>query len=360
MGVTMIVGGQYGGEGKGKTVSYLSLEDNSDYVVRCGGPNSGHTVDLEGKRYALRLLPAGFINARSRLLLAAGTLVDPDILLQEIELCGVDPSRVGVDLGAGIITERDAEHERRLHLRKRIGSTLSGTGAGVARRALRDNSFRLARDVPELKPFLTCVSREVNRALDRNLKVIIEGTQGFGLSLFHSGCYPYTTSRDTTASAFLSEVGISPLRVNSIIMVVRTFPIRVSGNSGPLKNEIDWKEVQRLSGYSYEPKEFTTVTKQIRRVALFDIELVKEAALVNKPTQIALTGADYLDYRNKSLKNFSALREETKRFIRWIEHEIDVRVDLIGTGPENKEMIDRRKHLEAKDFERELIAQSRR
>lgn len=360
LGISIIVGGQYGGEGKGKIVSYLSLQDDIDYVVRCGGPNSGHTVDFEGKRYALRLLPAGFINTRSRLLLAAGTLVNPDILLQEIELCGVDPSRVGIDFGAGIITEKDAEYERHLHLKKRIGSTLSGTGAGVAKRALRDSSFRLARDVPELEPFLTCVSREVNTALDKNLKVIIEGTQGFGLSLYHSDCYPYTTSRDTTASAFLSEVGISPLRVNSIIMVIRTYPIRVAGNSGPLKNEIDWKEVQRLSGYPYEPKEFTTVTKQIRRVALFDIDLVKKATLANNPTQIALTGADYLDYHNKRLKNFAVLTEKTKRFIHWIEHEICVKVDFVGTGPDNEEIIDRRKHLELKSFERELIATSRR
>lgn len=360
MGLIIIVGGQFGGEGKGKIVSYLSLEDNIDYVVRCGGPNSGHTVDFEGKRYALRLLPAGFINTRSRLLLAAGTLVNPDILLQEIELCGVDPSRVGIDFGAGIITEKDAEYERHLNLKKRIGSTLSGTGAGVAKRALRDSSFRLARDVPELEPFLTCVSREVNRALDKNLEVIIEGTQGYGLSLYHSGCYPFTTSRDTTASAFISEVGVSPLRVNSVLMVIRTFPIRVKGNSGPLKNEITWKEVQRLSGYPYEPKEFTTVTKQIRRVALFDIDLVKKAAMVNKPTQIALNGVDYLDYRNKSLRDFDSLTEKARMFIQWIEHEIDTRIDFVGTGPANEEIIDRRKRIGVKNLEREIAPLSRR
>ena len=81
MVLTIVVGGQFGGEGKGKIVSYLSLEDNLDYVVRCGGPNSGHTVVFGGNRYALRLLPAGFINSGSRLLLAAGTLINPDILL---------------------------------------------------------------------------------------------------------------------------------------------------------------------------------------------------------------------------------------------------------------------------------------
>ena len=360
MPLIVVVGGQYGGEGKGKIVSYLSVEDNIDYVVRCGGPNSGHTVDFKGKRYALRLLPAGFINTRTRLLLAAGTLINLNVLMQEIELCDVDLSRIGVDFNAGIITEKDAEYERRLQLKKRIGSTLSGTGAGVAKRALRNGSFRLAQDIPELKPFLTHVSSEVNKALDRNLKVVIEGTQGFGLSLYHSNCYPYTTSRDTTASAFLSEVGVSPVRVDSIIMVVRTYPIRVAGNSGPLKNEITWKEVQKLSRYPFEPKEYTTVTKQIRKVALFDIDLVKKAAMVNKPTQIALNGVDYLDYRNKNLKNFDALTEETKKFIQRIEHEINVKVDFVGTGPTNEEIIDRRKDLRKRIFERELALVSRR
>lgn len=359
MVLIIVVGGQYGGEGKGKLVSYLSLEDKIDYVVRCGGPNSGHTVDFEGKRYALRLLPAGFINSESRLLLAAGTLINPDILLKEIELCGIDPSRVGVDFDAGIITEKDAKYEHSLHLKKRIGSTLSGTGAGVAKRALRDSSFQLARDVPELEPFLTHVSKEVNTALDKNLKVIIEGTQGYGLSLYHSGCYPFTTSRDTTASAFLSEVGVSPLRADSVLMVIRTFPIRVKGNSGPLKNEITWKKVQKLSGYPYEPKEFTTVTKQIRRVALFDIDIVKKANLVNSPTQIALTGIDYLDYRNKGMNDFDSLTEETKQFIHSIEYNIGAKIDFLGTGPANREIIDRRKSLEIKSPDRQLSLTAR-
>lgn len=355
MPLTIVVGGQFGGEGKGKVVSYLSVSDNVDHVVRCGGPNSGHTVDFEGKRYALRLLPAGFINTKARLLLAAGTLINPEILLREIDLCGVDPSRVGIDFNAGVITEEDAEYERRLHLKKRIGSTLSGTGAGIARRALRDSGFQLARDTPKLKQFLTCVSSEVNDALDNNLKVLIEGTQGYGLSLYHSGYFPYTTSRDTTASAFLSEVGVSPLRVDSIVMVIRTFPIRVAGNSGPLKNEITWKKIQKLSGYPYEPKEFTTVTKQIRRVALFDIDIVKKAASVNKPTQVCLNGVDYLEYSNKSVNSFEALTETTRSFVYWIEKELNISIDFVGTGPAYEEMIDRRKHPGVEDFERKII-----
>ena len=145
---------------------------------------------------------------------------------------------------------------------------------------------------------------------------------------------------------------MSPLRVEVITMVIRTFPIRVAGNSGPLKNEITWEEVKKLSGYPYEIKEFTTVTKQIRRVALFDIDTVKKAVMVNKPTQIALNGVDYLDYHNKSLKNFDALTEKTKKFIHWIEHKINTRVDFVGTGPTNEEIVDRRNYSEVKILEK--------
>ena len=234
MPLTVVVGGQYGSEGKGKVTSYLSLRDNVDIVARCGGPNSGHTVDFNGQRIELRCLPAGFLSQRTRLLLCAGCLINPDILLAEIKETGIDPSRVGVDRMAGIISEEEGKSEKAMQMRDRLGSTLSGTGMGVANRALRKPEFKLAKDVPELKDFLTDVSVEVNGVLDKNGKVIIEGTQGFGLSVYHSPFYPYATSRDTTASGFLSEVGVSARLVTDIIMAVRTFPIRVGGNSGPL------------------------------------------------------------------------------------------------------------------------------
>jgi adenylosuccinate synthase len=342
MAVTVVIGGQYGGEGKGKIVSHLALKDNIDYVVRCGGPNSGHTVDFGGKRYRLRLLPAGFINSKSRLLLAAGALVNMDILRQEMEICGVDHPRIGIDYNTAIITEKEIRSERELGLLEKIGSTLSGTGFAVASRVLRNGSIKLAKDVPDTKPFLTNVSEELNAAIDRGEKVVIEGTQGFGLSLYHGMHYPYATSRDTTAAAFLSEVGVSPLRMDTIIMAVRTYPIRVSGNSGPLRYEITWEELQKRSGYPYRIEEFSTNTERPRRIASFDLEIVKMAAMVNRPTQIALHGTDYLDYNNKGLTDFDGLCDKAKQFIEWLEEELGVPVDFIGTGPTNEELIDRR------------------
>jgi len=340
MAVTIVVGAQYGGEGKGKIVAYLALRDNPDYVVRCGGPNSGHTVYHENQIYKLRMLPAGFVNPRSRLLLAPGCVINPQILLQEVELAGIDPRRLGVDRNAIIITDRDAQKEYDLGLRTRIGSTLSGTGLGVINRILRDGSARLASESPELSSFITDVSAEINAGIDIGQSCIIEGTQGFGLSLYHTSCYPYATSRDTTAAAFISEVGLSPLAVTSIIMAVRTFPIRVEGNSGPLENEITWQELREISGYPYDISEFTTATNRLRRVGKFDLELVKRAVMVNKPTEMALHGADYLDFANKGQQRFEELGGTTKQFILHLEKELQIPLRYVGTGPDDCEIVD--------------------
>jgi adenylosuccinate synthase len=339
MPLTVIVGGQYGSEGKGKVTSYLALRDNVDTVVRCGGPNSGHTVDVNGQRYELRSLPAGFINPGTRLLLAAGCLINPEILLTEIKSTGIDPRRVGVDRNAGIISTSEGEEEGKLRLRDRLGSTLSGTGIGVSNRVLRKVGFKLAKDIPELQEFLTDVSTEVNAVLDKSGKVLVEGTQGFGLSVYHSPHYPYATSRDTTASGFLSEVGVSPRLVTDIVMAVRTYPIRVAGNSGPLQDEITWDEVQRRSGCPSVLIELTTTTKKVRRVASFDLGIVKRATFVNRPTQIFLHGADYLNWNNKSLCDYKALASDTKLFVEALRDSLGVPLLLIGTGPANEELV---------------------
>lgn len=335
-------GGQFGSEGKGKIVSHLSLNDDVDVAVRCGGPNSGHTVDYGGERHAMRLIPAGFINQKTRLLIAAGAIINPRILFEEISECKINPKRIGIDKNTAIITDKDSIAEKNITLRERTGSTLSGTGIGVSKRVLRDPSLKLAKDIDELKPFITDVSEEVNSTLDEGKKVIIEGTQGFGLSVYHTQYFPYATSRDTSVAAFLSEVGVSPFMVSDVIMCVRTFPIRVAGNSGPLPNEITWEKLQEISGYPYPIREFTTTTHKLRRVAKFDLSEVERSTRVNRPTSIALHASDYIDYANESLTDFEELTESAKSFIQNLEQALKTPIDFVGTGITNEDIIDRR------------------
>jgi adenylosuccinate synthase len=341
MPVTVVVGGQFGSEGKGKICAHLATTDNVDYMVRCGGPNSGHTVYLDENRYQLRQVPAGFVNPNTRLLVAPGALINPQVFLQEVKLCSLDPSRIGIDQNAGVIEQEDIDNERDLELNGRLGSTGAGIGSAVSRRALRASDFRLAKDHPDLKPFVTSVSYELAAAARSELSVVVEGTQGFGLSLYHADEWPYRTSRDTTAHSFLSEVGIG-VRDFEVIMAVRTYPIRVAGNSGPLPKEVTWDDVQRKSEYPYSVEEFTTTTNRLRRVAEFDWAVVKQAVFANAPTQLALHGADYLDYANYGVTEWAGLTEETRRFVAEVEDRTRTPVVFVGTGPTNAELVDRR------------------
>lgn len=340
MSVTVVVGGQYGSEGKGKVCAHLAMKGQVDYMVRCGGPNSGHTVDVGGIRYELKQVPAGFINPQVRLLIAAGAIVNPQIFLKEVELCNLSPDRIGIDENAGILEQEDIDTEQRLDLQGQFGSTGMGVGSAVSRRVLRVPQFRQAKDHPELAPYVTSVRTELRSAMALDSGIVVEGTQGFGLSLYHAEKWPFRTSRDTTAHSFLGEVGIG-VRNFEVIMAIRTYPIRVAGNSGHLPNEITWEDVKQLSGYAYPISELTTTTKRLRRVGRFDWNDIEQAVFANAPTEIALHGADYLDFRDKSKTDYDDLTPATRKFIEMVESKTSVPVVYIGTGPTNEEIVDR-------------------
>jgi adenylosuccinate synthase len=274
--------------------------------------------------------------------MTAGMILDVDVLLEEIERCSVRENRLMIDAKAAVLDESDRLSENAGLLGDRVGSTLSGTGAATARKVLRDPSLRLARHIEALREYVGHVSAALNDEVDRGSDLIVEGTQGFGLSLHHAKDYPFATSRDTTAAAFLSEAGLSPLIVSDVYMVLRTFPIRVAGNSGPLRDETTWERVTELSGYPTRLAEFTTVTKKLRRIGSFDWDLAREAARVNRPTGLALHGADYLDYRDLGQRRWDQLTNATRAFIEAVEEELAIPVLFVFTGPAADHIIDRR------------------
>lgn len=312
MGVTIVIGGQYGGEGKGKVTYWFAKERDINIAVRVGGTNSGHTVvDENNNKFILRQLPTPSVLKNRHCVLSAGSYIDVDILFKEMKETGLDSDKLLIDENAMIITDSDKELESKGNLRNEIGSTLSGTGASVIRRVARGKNTTLAKDIDILKPYVVDAKKYLRSKIQEGQKVIIEGTQGFGLSLLHSPHYPYTTSRDTTASAFLAETGLSPFDVEDIIMAIRTFPIRVEGNSGTLENEISWDELGQ------EP-ELSSVTKKIRRIARFDSEIVKMAIDANRPSKIILNHVDYVS------------SEKQEDFIGKIEYEIGQKINFIG------------------------------
>jgi adenylosuccinate synthase len=268
MPVSIVVGGQYGSEGKGKVAHFLAREMKARFAVRCGGPNSGHTViDAQGKARIFQQLPTAAILPDVKLVICSGSYINLDILRRQIYETNVQVGRLFIDSDAVIITEELKDREAQSGLVGRIGSTGSGTGAAVAARINREDSLLFAKDIPELQPFIANVPEILRNTIDHQDRVILEGTQGFGLSPLHSRHYPFTTSRDTTAAAFLAETGLSPLDVDDVILTIRAFPIRVAGNSGPLVDEIDWQTVTAEGGHNQPVEERTSVTKCIRRVA---------------------------------------------------------------------------------------------
>lgn len=332
MPATIVVGGQYGSEGKGKVVALLAGRAESPWIVRCGGPNSGHTVTINGSEVALRQIPSCTEPERAILCVAAGCAIDEEVILREIDLLRIDQARVIIDPRAVLVRDEDREAEAREL--ERIASTCSGTGSALLRRMSRRADVLLARDSKRLanRCRIETVAPLLHHALEMGNDILVEGTQGFGLSLLHGFDYPFVTSRDTTAAGFAMEVGLSPRSIDKIVLVIRTFPIRVGGTSGPFSNEITWEDIRVLSGAPKAKPEFTSVTKRLRRVARFDMAAVKTACRYNCPTSVAVMGLDRLDYEVTGVTDVARLTPITRRFLVTLEEETGVPVEFGGTG----------------------------
>lgn len=345
--VDVLVGGQWGSEGKGQIVSYLAQE--YDYLVRVGGPNAGHTVYEEPVSYKFHVLPSGTRHSEAGLIIGPGAVLSIEKLLKEIAECEVSVDRLSIDPSAMVIEEEDVEWETR-ELKDAIGSTAQGVGRATARRILdrKPGAVRLAKNVAVLAPFLRQTQEVLDTAFRDGKRVLLEGTQGSGLSLYH-GEYPYVTSRDTTVGGCLAEAGIAPSRIRKIVMVCRTYPIRVQnpkdGNSGGMGTEIEWADVAHRSGLPLEEIqaiEKTTTTGRDRRVAEFNWALLRKAASLNAPTDIALTFADYVCAENRNARRFEQLTTDTIRLIEEIERVAAAPVSMIVTNFGPRSIIDRR------------------
>lgn len=333
--VFIVIGGFYGDEGKGKITSYLTAKERIDAVVRAGtGPNAGHTVVHNGITYKLRLIPSGFFGENTKVFIGSGVLINEEIILKEIETCGVD-GRVFIDRHTGVITpdhiasEKDSEH-----LMQTIGSTGSGCGTANIDRIKR--KLKLAQDYESLQKYITDVSEDLNDILDNGGNVLVEGSQATFLSLYH-GTYPYVTSKDVTASAALSDIGIGPTRATDVIIVFKAFVTRVG--TGYLEGELDPDEVVKRNW-----QEYGTVTGRLRRAAPFDFYLARKAVRINGATDIAITKMDVLFPQLTGATSMEELEKvpDAITFIQKIEEETGVPVTFISTGPEAEALIIRK------------------
>lgn len=332
MTVTVVVGGFFGDEGKGKIISHLATVDNPGIIVRGGaGPNAGHTILSGGQTYKIRMLPSGFLNPRARVMIGPGVVVNPEILRREIDEFGAS-GRAYLDGNCGIIERPHIDEDSQGDLKEKIGSTGSGTGPANAARAMR--VLRLAREMGDLDDIIADVPAEIGKVVAAGGNVLVEGTQGTFLSLWH-GTYPYVTSKDVTASGVCADVGIGPTAVDHVVVVVKAFVTRVG--TGPLKGELGADETKRR-GWA----ERGTVTGRPRRAAEMDYDLGRRSIMLNGATQLALTKLDVVFPECAGMTSYDSLSRPARSFVEKMEAELGVPVTIIGTGPADTEIIDRR------------------
>ena len=334
--ITVVVGGQYGSECKGAVCARLHRERRGMLAVRVGGSQAGHTVyDDQGRRWALRHVPvAAVVDPGAALVIGQGSEIDLGVLYREIadlEAAGFTiRERLHVDQEATVIEDKHkAEEQRGLE----AGSTRKGVGAARAARAMRT-----ARRIKDFMPTGFRI-RDTAAMLNKWSKegILIEGVQGYGLGS-HAGAYPYATSSDCRAIDFMAMAGLAPQSAE-VWMVIRPYPIRIAGDSGPLEQETSWEAL------GLEP-EITTVTRKTRRVGGWDQELVERAVAANGGSgrvKIAFMQLDYL---------WTGVREATtwEQLIANVPRDVLAglldrlgklgNVAMFGTGPQTQIMMD--------------------
>lgn len=348
-GATVVYGGSVGSEGKGAIVGNLVRRFQYRSAICSFMTNAGHTFKDGDEQIVVQQLPVSIIDPKiETICIGPGSAITIAQLYKELELYSERynvEGRLRIHPRAMIIEEDDVETEQKLT--KRVGSTMKGCGAALARKALRHPTVRLARDTVWLKPFIADTTEIVNDAINLGGGVMVEGSQGFDLDINHGIAYPECTSRQCTPQQTLADCGIDGSLVTRSVAVLRTYPIRVGnviedgqqvGYSGTYgANELSWAEITERSGSPVPLEERTTVTQRVRRVFEMDWERLKYMGKVCRPTDIALTFVDYLDaslYGQTDWNNLVRV-PVVQKFFCAVEDTVHAPINILKTGPDD-------------------------
>lgn len=372
--VTVVLDSQAGSCGKGKFIGYLAGKDNANIAINNFMSNAGHTyVTEDGTKVMTQHLPTSIINPDTSLVIGPGAAITPSILFKEImnyaDILG--DRKVIINPRAVVIKQEHMDTERRV---LRSGSTFKGCGASQADKVMRqaelfgswynilgedDTGFTDA-ELEFIKEHIAVMDTMtyINDAIDNGEYVMVEGSQGCDLDINYGLDYPNTTSRQCHAGQLLADCGISPRLVSDIIMIMRPYPIRIS-NTTNIKNEdgstlvtssgeydgakeITWDIVKERCGAPADMEfgEMTTVTKKVRRAFEMNWDRLQYVSKLNRPTYIALNFVQYIDWDAYKCHDYSKLPQKVLDFIKQVEDVTGVKVGLIGTGPNNDDIID--------------------
>mgnify|MGYP002613740340 FL=1 len=335
MATAMVLGTQWGDEGKGKIVDYLAQK--ADVVIRSqGGNNAGHTVVVDDKAFALRLLPSGLLFSDKTCIIGSGVVVNPEVLLQELDGMkekGVKVSKLEISTRAHVIMPyhiRIDEEDEKLKGDAKIGTTKNGIGpcyadkinrVGIRIGDLMDKdifakklrvNLKLKNRLFEtyygcqgfdfdtiyqeylgyaerIRPYVKDTNYSANVYVNEGKKVLFEGAQATMLDIDH-GTYPFCTSSNPTAGGACTGSGVGPRRMENIVGVVKAYTTRVGAGPFPAEQNNEVGEYLRNTGH-----EFGTVTGRPRRCGWLDTAVVKYAAMLNSLDYLAITRLDILD-----------------------------------------------------------------
>ena len=334
MCATLVVDAFWGDSGKGKIAAFAALKQEAAFCVRAGiGTNAGHSIYFEdGSEIRTHQLCCGWLYPRTQLRIGSGVALDPEIFLREINSYRL-ADRARVDLRCPVIAPHHRAREARdTHLAGKVGSVCSGSGAARADFVMR--RARQARDIPELKDYLTDVPREINTACTEGRAVVIESSQGTHLSLALTRDYPCCTSDNCTAVAAADDAGLNWQHIKDVILVVKAIPSRVG--AGPLPFEISEAEQDRRGIVEYG----VTTGRRRRKARRISWRRLEEAVMLNGPTQIALTFCDHLDPDVRGARTRDALTDPVLKLIHDVEAHSGVPVTIAETGKYFEDIVD--------------------
>ena len=384
--VTVVLDSQAGSCGKGKFIGYLAGKTNPEVAINNFMSNAGHTCVLDdGTPIMTQHLPTSVVSSNTTLIIGPGAAITPKILFDEIikyaDLIG--NRQVVINPRAVAILDKHVKTEQEV---LRSGSTFKGCGAAQADKVMRQailfgewykewtHNWAKADGIGDYDGYTFEQVRHIirhiivddtmdyiNDTIDAGGDVIVEGSQGCDLDINYGLSYPNTTSRQCHAGQLVADCGISPRLVTDIIMIMRPYPIRIS-NTTNLKNEdgsilvtssgdydgseeITWDIVKDRCGAPADVQfgEMTTVTKKMRRVFEPNWNRLEYVTKLNRPTEIALNFAQYIDYNMLGKTDVSDITPKLWEFINIVEKVTGVPVTMIGTGAKDGEIIDLRR-----------------
>lgn len=401
--IVIVQGAQWGSEAKGAVALALCERLGVRWAVRTGSINAGHTVWDGSRRIAFQQIPVGAVLPSVTAVLGPGAYVHVETTMKEAMAANcID--RLLIDKNCGVHLDSFTAEAKGANRSLKIGATGKGCAEAVIHK-IADRGVGTALlfrehvncDSPLASVPLVDTADLLNDAYDSGDRILLEGTQGSLLDL-HCGPYPFTTSRQTTAAAWVCEAGISPALDYEVVLVARTYPIRVAGNSGPMGEEIDWPRLARrinarlerrghlplvdpgavdefeaklgsirrtnvtdgdaasslhhateaLASVSNEANrslmklfETTTVTKRLRRIAELDVGLLKLTVKKERPAYAALTFLNYVFPELTPEHNPSRLlHDEARRYVNHLQELIGCRVRYASIGPRTEDLLE--------------------